>query len=183
MFGNPALTKKTRFVMGPGMAVREKKHSATLPTAVDFPWDSWGYILASVEEGIIIIDPKERIAFFNPAAEHLFGLSDVQVWRRPYTEAFAANPWVAEIVQRILLSGHSRTAGEGEIRSRTRRTTPVRLACSPIFAGGDARLGLILVLNDLTHQRELAEEVQREDRPLIDKIRVEDAASTRLLLA
>ena len=150
--------------MGPGMAVRAKKYSAKLPAAGDFPWDSWGYILASVEEGIIIIDLKERIAFFNPAAEHLLGLSHAQVWRRPYKEAFAANPWVAEIVQRILLSGHSRTAGEGELHSRTRRTTPVRLACSPILAGGDTRLGLILVLHDLTYQRELAEEVQREDR-------------------
>jgi len=38
------------------------------------------------------------------------------------------------------------------------------LTCSPIFNVVDTRLGLILVLHDLSHQRELAEEVQREDR-------------------
>ena len=149
--------------MGPEMALRVKK-LAVLPPLPDFPADSWEHILASLEEGIIIIDQEERIAFFNPTAEHLTGLSHSQVWHRPYTEVFAANPWVAEIVQRTLVFGHSRTAGEGDVQSRTRRTTPVRLTCSPIFNGGDARLGLILVLHDLSHQRELAEEVQREDR-------------------
>ncbi|MBI3302290.1 MAG: PAS domain-containing sensor histidine kinase, partial [Deltaproteobacteria bacterium] len=76
----------------------------------------------------------------------------------------AANPWIVEIVRRTLESGHSRTAGEGDLHSRSRRSTPVRLTCSPIFNGGEARLGLILVLHDLSHQKELAEEVQREDR-------------------
>jgi two-component system nitrogen regulation sensor histidine kinase GlnL len=145
------------------MALRAKKLAA-LPSFADFPSESWEHILASVEEGIIIIDPEERIAFFNPAAEHLTGLSRSQVWQHPYTEVFAFNPWVAEIVQRTLMFSHSRTAGEGDIQSRARRTTPVRLTCSPIFDGGDIRLGLILMLHDLSHQRELAEEVEREDR-------------------
>jgi two-component system, NtrC family, nitrogen regulation sensor histidine kinase GlnL len=161
--GNPVLTRKKRFVMGPEMALRAKK-LAVLPPVPDFPADSWEHILASVEEGIIIIDQEERIAFFNPTAEHLTGLSHSQVWHRPYAEVFAANLWVGEIVQRTLVFGHSRTAGEGDIQSRTRRTTPVRLTCSPIFNSGDSRLGLIVVLHDLSHQRELAEEVQREDR-------------------
>ena len=149
--------------MGPEMALRVKK-LPVLPTLPDFPLDSWEHILASIEEGLIIIDQEERVVFFNPTAEHLTGLSHTQVWHHPYTEVFAANPWVAEIVQRTLVFGNSRTAAEGEIRSRARRTTAVRLTCSPIFNGGDTRLGLILVLHDLSHQRELAEEVQREDR-------------------
>src|SRR5262245_8484330 len=161
--GNPTLTRKRRFVMGPEMALRAKR-LPVVPALAEFPADSWEHILASVEEGIIIIDQEERIAFFNPAAEHLTGFSLSQVWHLLYAEVFAANPWVTEIVRRTLVSGHSRTAGEGDIQSRTRRTKPVRLTCSPIFAGGDTRQGLILVLHDLSHQRELAEEVQREDR-------------------
>jgi two-component system, NtrC family, nitrogen regulation sensor histidine kinase GlnL len=161
--GNPTLTRKKRFVMGREMTLRVKKLPAP-PSLPEFHSDSWEHILASVEEGIIIIDQEEQIAFFNPAAEHLTGFSHSQVWHHPYTEVFASNPWVAEIVQRTLVFGHSRTAGEGEVQSRTRRITPVRLTCSPIFAGGDTRLGLILMLYDLSHQRELAEEVQREDR-------------------
>jgi len=150
--------------MGPRMALRAKKSLAVLPAPANFPWDSWEHILASVEEGIIIIDREERIAFFNSAAEHLTGLSHAQVYLRPSSEVFAANPWASEIVQHTLVSGQSRTAGEGDLRSRSTRTTSVRLTCSPIFDGRDARLGLILVLHDLSHQRELAEEMQREDR-------------------
>ncbi len=149
--------------MGPEMALRAKRFPVPPAPAV-FPSDSWEHILASVEEGVIIIDQDQRIAFFNPTAEHLIGLSHAQVWCHLYAEVFASYPWVTEIVQRTLVSGHSRTAGEGEIHSRTRRATPVRLTCSPIFNSGDTRLGLILVLHDLSHQRELAEDLQREDR-------------------
>lgn len=150
--------------MGRTMALRSKKSAERSFVPVSFPSDYWEHILASLEEGIIILDREGHIAFFNSTAEHLTGLSHAQVLHNPYAQVFAANPWVIEVVQRTLLSGHSRTAGEGEIRSRSRRVTPVRLACSPIFDDRDIRLGLILVLHDLSHQRELAEEMQREDR-------------------
>ncbi|MGH7963616.1 MAG: two-component system sensor histidine kinase NtrB [Candidatus Binatia bacterium] len=133
-------------------------------TEADFSSGDWGHILASLEEGIILTDPEERITFFNPAAEQLTGLSRTQVLHCSYAQAFVASAWVVELIQRTLLSGHSRTAGEGELYDRYRRATPVRLTCSPIFNGGSTPLGLILVLHDLSHQKELAEEVQREDR-------------------
>lgn len=146
------------------MAARTRKPASASAFFPAFPADAWEHILASLEEGIIVIDREERIAFFNPTAEILTGLSHSQVWLRSYTEAFANNPWAIEIVQRAFVSGQSRTAGEGELLSRTRRSTSVRLTCSPIFAGGDACLGLILVLHDLSYQKELAETAQREDR-------------------
>src|SRR6266545_5345839 len=113
-----------RSKIGRGMAPRTKKTTEPPTTAADFPSAYWEHILASLEEGIIILDGEERIAFFNPTAEHLTGLSYAQVWHKPYTQAFAANPWVVKIVQRTLVSGHSRTAGEGELQSRSRRSTP-----------------------------------------------------------
>lgn len=146
------------------MALRTRKTSEIPTPDADFPSGDWEHILASLEEGIIITDRAERITFFNPVAEQLTGLSRTQVLHHPYTEIFTVNPWVVEIIQRTLVSGHSRAAGEGELYDRYRRTTPVRLTCSPIFNGSNTPLGLILVLHDLSHQKELAEEVQREDR-------------------
>jgi two-component system nitrogen regulation sensor histidine kinase GlnL len=148
--------------MGRRMAL-QVKHPQKAPAAT-FPSDYWEHIFASLEEGILIINQREHIAFFNSTAEHLTGLSRAHVWHRPYREVLASNPWVIEIVQRTLTSGHSRTAGEGDIVNRSQRVTPVRLTCSPIFDGGEERLGLIVVLHDLSHQKELVEEVQREDR-------------------
>jgi two-component system nitrogen regulation sensor histidine kinase GlnL len=70
-----------------------------------------------------------------------------------------------EIIRRtISSSGYSRTAGEGGLQGRLQRSTPVRLTCSPILNDQGSYLGLILVLHDLSYQKELAETAQREDR-------------------
>jgi two-component system nitrogen regulation sensor histidine kinase GlnL len=146
------------------VAVQTKKRTnfASLPTG--FPSDSWDHILASLEEGIIVIDQKDGIAYVNQTAEHLTGVSHPQIWGRSYAELFSSNPWVIEIIQRTMASGSSRTAGEGELQGRAHRSTPVRLTCSPIFDERGRSLGLILVFHDLSYQKELAETVQREDR-------------------
>jgi two-component system nitrogen regulation sensor histidine kinase GlnL len=130
----------------------------------DFPSDSWEHILASLEEGITIIDQEGRIAYLNQTAEQLTCFSSAQTRGRPYTEIFAANPWIIEIIQRTVSSGYSRMAGEGELQGRLQRSSPVRLTCSPILNGKGAYLGLILVLHDLSYQKELAETALREDR-------------------
>jgi two-component system nitrogen regulation sensor histidine kinase GlnL len=140
------------------------KASAKQIKSIDFPADSWDYTLASLEEGIIAIDKEKRLTFFNPAAEQLTGLPRAQVLHRPYAEAFAATPWVSEIVHRTLVSGLSSTAGEGTFRTRSQRPTPVRLTCSPVVSPEGVLLGLILILYNLSHQRELAEEAQQTDR-------------------
>ena len=50
------------------------------------------------------------------------------------------------------------------MRDRFRRVVPVRVTCSPIFDQADHPLGFVLVLHDLSHQKELEEEQQRDDR-------------------
>lgn len=133
-------------------------------TPTDPSPDCWKNILESLEEGIAVLDHSGRIFFLNPAAEQLIGLSRSSVQRRPYTQIFAPNPWIIDVVQRSLASGHSRTAGEGELRRRSQRPLPVRLTCSPIFNGDSTPTGLIVVLHDLSHRKELAEEAQQADR-------------------
>ena len=146
------------------MAVRTKKRPNLQDGKSNFPSDSWEHILASLEEGIAIIDQRNRIAYLNQTAEQLTGLSSSQIHGRPYPEIFSANPWIIAIIQRTITSGYSRMAGEGELQGRFPRPIPVRLTCSPILNGKGAYLGLILVLHDLSYQKELAETAQREDR-------------------
>lgn len=146
------------------MALRTKKPPSLAISPARFPSDSWNHILESLEEGIIVIAETNNIAYANQTVEQLTGLSHAQLHGRSYLELFSANPWVLEIVQRTAASDNSRTAGEGELRGRTVHSTPVRLTCSPIFNDNGASLGMILVLHDLSYQRELAETTQREDR-------------------
>jgi two-component system, NtrC family, nitrogen regulation sensor histidine kinase GlnL len=145
------------------VAVRAKKRADLSVTLTSFPSDSWDHVLASLEEGIIVIGQDQRIAYFNPTAEQLTGVSHAQAWNHPYATILAANPWIIEIIERTF-ANYNRMAGEGALQGRLHRSTPVRLTCSPIVNDRGANLGLILVLHDLSYQKELAENAQREDR-------------------
>jgi len=146
------------------VAVRTKHTlDLALPSA-QFPSDYWEHILGSLEEGVFVLDQEHRLAFVNPAAEQLTGLSATHVRHRPYTEVFASNPWVVTIIKRMLASDHSPTAGEGDLQNRSLRTTPVRLTCSPILTNAGLFLGLVAVLHDLSHQKEFAQEEQQTTR-------------------
>ena len=69
------------------VAVRAKHTlDLALPSA-QFPSDYWEHILGSLEEGVFVLDQEHHLAFVNPAAEQLTGLSATHVRHRPYTEA------------------------------------------------------------------------------------------------
>ncbi len=130
----------------------------------DFPSDYWEHIATYLEEGLAIIDNQHNIVFFNAAAESLTGVAQTQVRGVSYTQIFDENPWIVTLIRRAQEPSYSRTAGEGELRDRFRRVVPVRVTCSPIFDQNDCPLGFVLVLHDLSHQKELEEEQQRDDR-------------------
>lgn len=130
----------------------------------DFPSDYWEHIATYLEEGLAIIDNRHTLVFFNAAAESLTGVAQTQVRGISYTQVFDENPWIVALIRRAQEPGYSRTAGEGELRDRFRRVVPVRVTCSPIFDQNDCPLGFVLVLHDLSHQKELEEEQQRDDR-------------------
>lgn len=140
------------------MATKKKTTSLRLPA--DFPTHYWEPILSSIEEGILVTDQTQAVRFVNAAAEQLIGLSHAQTLDRPYMEVFALNPWVVEIVHRTEVLGSRSTAGEGELQTRSLRPVPVRLTCSPIITSEGNSLGLILVLHDLSHQKERQKEEQ-----------------------
>lgn len=129
-----------------------------------FPEEHWEHILASLEEGVVIIDRQGRVTFFNPTAEHLTGLSQSQVLLRSYTQVFNTNPWITRMVKSTLLSASSRTAGEGELIGKLHHRTPVRLTSSPILDGAGTPLGIALVIHDFSQQKELEEDVRQADR-------------------
>ena len=137
-----------------------KKNAPFVRPSDDFPTNSWEPILGSLEEGILVIDPSHAVRFVNPAAEQLLGLSQAQVFARTYAEVLAPNPWVVEIVRRTLAAGSRSTGGEGELQSRFLRPIPVRLTCSPIVTNEGVSLGLVLVLHDLSQQKEIQKEEQ-----------------------
>ena len=134
------------------------------PIAFRFSSGYWEHIATYLEEGLAIIDTQHDIVFFNAAAESLTSVAQTQVRGVSYSQVFDENPWIVTLIQRAQEPDYSRTVGEGELRDRFRRVVPVRVTCSPIFDQDDCPLGLVLVLHDLSHQKELEEEKQRDDR-------------------
>jgi two-component system nitrogen regulation sensor histidine kinase GlnL len=166
------------------MPPHAKKIAEPIGQAKSFPKEHWEHILASLEEGLVIMDRQGRVAFFNPTAEHLTGLSQSQVLLRSYTQVFNVNPWIIRMVKHTLLSSSSRTAGEGELigkpygkpygephskpygepHGKPHHRTPVRLTSSPILDSTGTSLGIVLVIHDLSHQKGLEEDVKQVDR-------------------
>lgn len=142
--------------------MQQRSAPGQLPS--NFPSGYWEHIATYLEEGLAIIDTQHDIVFFNAAAESLTGVAQTQVRGVSYTQVFDENPWIVTLIRRAQEPGYSRAAGEGELRDRFRRVVPVRITCSPIFDQDDCPLGLVLVLHDLSHQKELEEEKQRDDR-------------------
>jgi two-component system nitrogen regulation sensor histidine kinase GlnL len=125
---------------------------------------SWENILTSLEDGVIVVDQNRKIVFLNQAAEVLTDLSATQALEQPYTTLFSRNPWLLETVKMSEPPQQSSARGEGELVSQRRRRVPVSLAVSPLQDRYGTFQGSILLLRDLTHRKELEEDLKRADR-------------------
>lgn len=102
--------------------------------------DRLGALLEALPAAVVLVDGRDRIDRFNPAAEILFsGLA----WGRRWSEVRNEN----------LLS--TTNTGDWLLRGGAR----VNVSCQPLGDGGQ-----ILVVIDVTEQRELEQRLLRQDR-------------------
>jgi two-component system nitrogen regulation sensor histidine kinase GlnL len=126
----------------------------------------WADVLASLEDGVIVLDERGRVVEVNPAAEQLTGASAVQAVGSDVTALFSdlpANAWLGELATGVLRDGVARRRSEGTLVSR-RTELPASAACAPVFVGDGTVRGAVLVLHDLTLQRALEATTRRADR-------------------
>jgi two-component system nitrogen regulation sensor histidine kinase GlnL len=120
-------------------------------------------VLASIEDGVIVLDGDGAVTDVNPAAEQLTGVSAAQAIGTDVARLFRATPWLADIARGTLTEGAARRRDEGMLASR-RGSLPVSAACSPILDGNGRTHGAVLVLHDLTLQQTLEATTRRIDR-------------------
>lgn len=125
---------------------------------------SWQNILASLEDAVVVIDPDGRISYLNQAAEVLTGSSAVQIQQQPYRQVFKRNPWLLDMVKKSQPPGDSSTRAEGDFITRYGHLVPVTLAVSPLQDRYGKDWGSILLIRDITHQKEIEEQLNRSDR-------------------
>lgn len=125
---------------------------------------SWENILGSLEDGVIIFNQEGRVTFFNQAAEVLTDLSHRQALEQSYRDLFRHNPWLVEIIKKSQPPQHSTVRGEAELETHRDRRVPVSIMVSPLEDHYGQVWGSILLVRDLTHHKELEEDLRRSDR-------------------
>ena len=126
----------------------------------------WGDVLASISDGILVLDADGVVVDVNPAAELLTGIAASQAIGHPAVRTFGArhtNHWVGELIEATLRESvtHRRTEerlwGSG-------RDVVVSAACAPILDANGTLRGAVLVLHDLTLQHAIGSAARHTER-------------------
>lgn len=125
---------------------------------------SWEAILTSLEDGVVVIDPRGKISFINQSAESLIASSASQALQQPYSRLFRKNPWLLVMIQNSQPPYLNSTRGESDFVNLWGRSAPVSASVSPLQDQYGRSLGTILLLRDLTRRREMEEDLKRSDR-------------------
>ncbi len=126
----------------------------------------WADVLASISDGVIVLDADGTLSDLNPAAEQLTGMAASQTIGIPFEELLASRPsqaWLGEISALTLHEGVARRRSEGVLRSRAGEVR-VSAAGAPVHDAQGVLRGAVLVLHDLTLERTLDVTTQRADR-------------------
>ena len=106
-------------------------------------------MLTSMVEGVMVLDPKERILQVNPAWERMFGVTRAEARGRQSSDVFS-HPKLNQLVSAVL---SARAGQEGEIVLTNGRCLNVEAS----VAGGeqDNEACAVLVFHDITELRRL----------------------------
>ncbi len=121
-------------------------------------------VLASLGDGLVLLDLEGRIAFVSPRAEDLTGVSAAQALGRGVEQAFTANPWIGDTVRCLQLGKARRTSDAGELFAPFGRRIAVQLIAAPIIDALGATVGTLLLFRDMTAQRSLGDAADRGSR-------------------
>jgi len=138
---------------------------AAAPTsAATFVGDHVDDIMASLGDGLLLLDAEQQVVFVSPQAEDLTGVPAAHAVGRPATDVFAAHHWLADQI-RSLASNRSRRASErGELHAPFGRRCFVRLTMSPLADATGQSIGSALLFHNLTTQQPHTENAERRAR-------------------
>ncbi len=114
-------------------------------------------LLASMVEGVIAIDPRERVTKFNRAAGEILGVDPARAVGRSIQEAVRLSD-LHQLVRRTLSAGRP---AEGEIAIRGEREIFLQARASILLDADSRPQGCVVVLHDISHLRRL-ENVRRD---------------------
>lgn len=108
-------------------------------------------ILASMQEGVLAIDNDDRVLIVNPAAERLLGV-DLDAVKGKTIQESIRNPDLQRFIDR---SRRSSGPATDEILLRETGDRVVQITGAALMNAGGARIGVLVVLNEVTRTRKL----------------------------
>lgn len=122
-------------------------------------------ILASVQDGIIVVSNDRIITTFNPAIEEISGISSSLLIGKSLESVFATELRLLELTAKTITTGTTYSDLDFQIiRKWDKRVFPVSLIISPFSDEGGNIAGAILVLRDISRTKELEENLRKADR-------------------
>jgi adenylate cyclase len=119
-------------------------------------------ILKSTSNGIVTLDADGRIVTANDAAEAMLGLSREEMIDRDAGELFAAtNLWVAEALGKTQATGETALEIDAELTRGDGVVATVNLTAMPLIDATEARIGSMLVLEDITEEKRVRSTMSR----------------------
>jgi two-component system sensor histidine kinase PilS (NtrC family) len=122
-------------------------------------------ILHNLHSGLITVDNRGRIVYFNRAAEAILGISQADVKGQSFLEVFnQRTPEFCERVLSVLKLAKPNLRSETEIIGRDGRIIPLGLTTSIL---GDERIGIrgvVAIFQDLTFAKQMEQALMKADR-------------------
>jgi adenylate cyclase len=119
-------------------------------------------ILKSTSNGIVTLDADGRIVTANDAAEQLLGASrEALVGRAAEAQFAGANAWVLDNLGKTQATGETALAVDAELARGDGSAASVNLTAMPLIDSSEARIGSMLVLEDITEEKRVRSTMSR----------------------
>ena len=144
-------------------APRRVRHARAARAAERFGWTD---VLASISDGVMILDADGIVDDLNPAAELLTGISASHAIGRDAASTFGVRPtnrWLVELTDATRREAVTHRRAEETLWSLGQPVV-VSAACAPILDAGGNLGGAVLVLHDLTLQHTIETATRHAER-------------------
>ncbi len=120
-------------------------------------------ILSSMTNGLITIDLKARIVTVNEMGERILGRKEEEILGIPFQVIFGEEHPLYGLLMETLLKDKGISYSEMELR-RGKEALWLTANTSPLFDGGETRIGAMALFQDITEIKALQEKLKQADR-------------------
>ena len=119
-------------------------------------------ILKSTSNGIVTLDAEGAIVTANDAAVAVLGRPRDELLGQPAQVLFdGPNTWVMDSLAKTQASGETALAVDAELTRANGGVSTVNLTAMPLIDAADARIGSMLVLEDITEEKRVRSTMSR----------------------